>query len=95
MRWFAAILFTASIAFADDPDWSHIDPWTPFGAALHGAELVTSSGISKPDGRYAVVTYWKIDANTKYLRCITHFDVDMSELSGRCSATAGFAPPPQ
>jgi len=44
--------------------------------------LVSSAGHSWPDGRQAIVTFWKSGAT--YLRCIDYFESDMSSSGGVC-----------
>jgi hypothetical protein len=44
--------------------------------------LVSSAGHSWPDGRQAIVTFWKSGAT--YLRCIDYFEQDMTSSGGVC-----------
>jgi hypothetical protein len=44
--------------------------------------LISSAGHSWPDGRQAIVTFWKSGAN--YLRCIDYFEQDMTSSGGVC-----------
>ncbi len=44
--------------------------------------LISSAGHSWPDGRQAVVTFWRSGAT--YLRCIDYFEQDMTSSGGVC-----------
>lgn len=44
--------------------------------------LVSSAGHSWPDGRQAIVTFWRSGAT--YLRCIDYFEQDMTPSGGIC-----------
>jgi hypothetical protein len=53
-----------------------------------GGELLSSSGLSWPDGRQAVVTFWFIDSHGfepwEHFRCIDYFKQDMQATGGAC-----------
>ena len=44
--------------------------------------LVSSAAHSWPDGRQAIVTFWRSGAT--YLRCIDYFEQDMTSSGGVC-----------
>jgi hypothetical protein len=44
--------------------------------------LISSAGHSWPDGRQAIVTFWRSGAT--YLRCIDYFEQDMTPSGGVC-----------
>lgn len=56
--------------------------------ASEGADLVASTGFSWPDGRQALVTFWRptqepyIWADT--VRCVDYFDGSMQSTGGAC-----------
>ncbi len=53
-------------------------------------DLVSSSGHSWPDGRQAIVTFWRKPAEgaqrLDIVRCIDFFDADFGALAGICQA---------
>jgi hypothetical protein len=52
-------------------------------ASSDGWELASSSGLSWPDGRQALVTFWK-GPKQNYLRCVTYFDASMGSTGEGC-----------
>jgi hypothetical protein len=44
--------------------------------------LISSAGHSWPDGRQAIVTFWRSGAT--YLRCVDYFEQDMTPSGGVC-----------
>jgi hypothetical protein len=96
IRWYlfyvlALTNFHTSIVSAQDMPEFYQDQWVPVGgltssrfAATPGAGLLTSAGLSWPDGRQAIITFWNVEGKT-ILRCIDYFDVSMVASGGICS----------
>lgn len=74
-------------------DWvlSHVGSSATF--ALLKGELLSSTGLSWPDGRQAVVTFWYMDSygflGGEFFRCIDYFDKDMISTGGACKTARG------
>ncbi len=69
------------------PKWEPIIPFqTSAALALNGWELISSAGLSWPDGRQALVSYWALtkEGNRLTLRCYDYFDADMQSTGGAC-----------
>ena len=52
-------------------------------ARSEGWRVVTSSGLSWPDGRQAVVSFWT--NGTMTMRCTDYFEADMTPTGGLCA----------
>jgi hypothetical protein len=54
--------------------------------AISGFEQLSAAGLSWPDGRQAIVTFWKGEASgvTAHFRCVTYFDASMVETGEHC-----------
>ena len=69
--------------------WDVFTGITSSSLAHEGAELMTSSALSWPDGTQAIVTFWRpiqepyIWANV--VRCMDYFDSFMQSTGGVCS----------
>jgi hypothetical protein len=59
---------------------------TTAGLAGSGFEQLSAAGLSWPDGRQAIVTFWKGEASgvTAHFRCVTYFDASMVETGEQC-----------
>lgn len=91
-------ILAAALLLATGPAWAQgagLDWWPLPG--LNSAkimedkwELVSSSGHSWPDGRQAVVTFWRKPAESAQrldiVRCIDFFGADFGALGGICQA---------
>src|SRR5262249_31970640 len=51
-------------------------------ASTKGAQLKSSSGLSWPDGRQVIISFWQL--GSLQLRCRTFFDIDMRETGDIC-----------
>ena len=53
--------------------------------AVAGWELLESNGLSWPDGRQAIVTFWVANSSDhKMMRCISYFDSVMRQTGDAC-----------
>jgi opacity protein-like surface antigen len=66
-------------------DWVPMLSVTTADVAAAGWELRSSSGLSWPDGRQAVVTFWLRALNTPFtIRCVTAFAADGQQTGSLC-----------
>lgn len=63
---------------ADAANWQTMPGTTSADLAGGGWRLLSSSGLSWPDGRQAIVTFWKDPDAPAVIRCISYFEADMS-----------------
>jgi hypothetical protein len=70
-----------------NPGWSIQPGMKSEGMVGGGWALVSSAGLSWPDGRQAVVTFWAkaVKLRLRYTRCIDFFDNSMVATGGTCS----------
>ena len=68
------------------PRWELLVGMTSAQLAAAGWELVASSGLSWPDGRQGLVTFWRavFDGRPFLFRCVTAFDAYMEEAGEAC-----------
>jgi hypothetical protein len=89
----APVLFVALLAAADvraQDTW--MSGWLSGGGnttaflAISGFEQLSAAGLSWPDGRQGIVTFWKGEASgvTAHFRCVTYFDASMVEAGELC-----------
>ena len=78
-----------SIASAQGQEVVEQDNWKPLPgtqssrvASMPIVTLISSAGHSWPDGRQAIVTFWR--SGTTFLRCIDYFEQDMTSSGGVC-----------
>jgi hypothetical protein len=65
-------------------EWVHVPGLKSSSfAATKGAKLISSSSLSWPDGRQALVTYWDVTGKL-IMRCIDYFNADMTQTGGIC-----------
>jgi hypothetical protein len=84
------IIFLACMVFASP---SSAEEWTPIGPEMSSAKFAamgweqsSSAGLSWPDGRQAVVSYWTVlrDGARVTARCISFFDEDLRSTGDIC-----------
>src|SRR5680860_1849552 len=68
---------------ASEEGWRVVLPLQSNDLASKQAELLSSSGLSWPDGRQGIVTFWRHE-NSLY-RCIDFFDESYQQTGGACS----------
>ena len=69
--------------------WVPSQEHTSHGLASAGWQFLAASGLSWPDGRQALVTFWN-SSEGQLVRCFDYFDANMSEVRGNCqSAESG------
>lgn len=71
-------IFAGYPAQAEAASWSVSTGTTSADLASRGWLLLSSSGLSWPDGRQAIVTFWKDPDTAAVIRCIGYFEADMS-----------------
>lgn len=79
----AMIILSPSAPMAEEDLWEYLPGITSGILADKGQRLVTSSGLSWPDGSQAVVTFWQ-EKRGQYVRCITYFDKSMAYTGDKC-----------
>jgi hypothetical protein len=61
--------------------------------AASGWSLLAMSGLSWPDGRQGILTFWNDSADRRsgfYVRCLAYFDLNMGARGEKCEgAIAG------
>jgi hypothetical protein len=70
-------------AFGQEGSWSPSQEDTSHGLASAGWQFLGASGLSWPDGRQAIVTFWD-SSEGQIARCFDYFDANMSEVRGNC-----------
>lgn len=84
-RFWLTLVFTGLLSHAQarEETWQAMPGVTSARLATDGWELISSSGLSWPDGRQAVVTFWR--GNDRAIRrCNDFFDADMQQTGGLC-----------
>jgi hypothetical protein len=66
-----------------DGKWSVDMTLDSSGIADRGGELLGSSGLSWPDGRQAIITFWRLESGA-IARCIDYFQSDMQFSGASC-----------
>jgi hypothetical protein len=85
IRVFALSAFTMAISSSALalPEWRIVPNMTTANiAATKGARLEASAGLSWPDGRQTMVTFWLL--GDLHLRCRTFFDAEMRQSGDIC-----------
>jgi hypothetical protein len=70
-------------AFGQEGGWSPSQEYTSHGLASAGWQFLGVSGLSWPDGRQAIVTFWD-SSEGQVTRCFDYFDANMHEVRGNC-----------
>jgi hypothetical protein len=65
--------------------WRMVVGLTSGDLAQKDAALISSAGLSWPDGRQAIVTFWKAE---KIYRCVDFFNADYQQTGGACHLPA-------
>ena len=64
--------------------WEIVAGLTSAGLSSIPSQLVGSSGLSWPDGRQALVTFWSAKNHRSTVRCTAYFDKDMQQTGEKC-----------
>ena len=84
MKYFIAVMavtaFLAEQSLA--AEWQPMFGTTTADLAAAGWEIQTSSGLSWPDGRQSIVTFWRY--KTYLVRCSTAFQADELQTGELC-----------
>jgi len=83
-----AVIFCLSHtpAWADVKEWYEIPGIKSARLAEDNWDLQSSTGLSWPDGRQAIVTFWLAPLKNGMVRCVAFFDADFrstGEICGR------------
>lgn len=80
------LLCQTALASADQPgSWQNVPGVTSAKlATIDGTTLEASSGLSWPDGRQAIVAFWKTKEGLR-LRCTTMFNASMQFTGELCA----------
>ncbi|TXN46305.1 hypothetical protein [Methylobacterium sp. WL7] len=68
--------------------WEIVPGLTSANLSAAPSQLVGSSGLSWPDGRQAVVTFWSAKTRRTTIRCTAYFDKDMQQTGEKCERPA-------
>lgn len=79
----------ADAADYDHGVWFHDSRSDSAILPVQGWTIESSAGLSWPDGRQAIVTFWKGPEKDAYLRgvvvrCISYFSADMTDTGEKC-----------
>jgi hypothetical protein len=80
----AAAVSLPAAAVADRPEWQVVPGLTSANLAASKWELVGSSGLSWPDGRQAIVSFWASENPQFTFRCTKFFDASMRSTGEKC-----------
>lgn len=70
-------------------NWEYVDGLHSGRMAASGWSMLGMSGLSWPDGRQGILTYWNDAADKRsgfYVRCLAYFDAGMSARGEKCEA---------
>jgi hypothetical protein len=87
-------LTSISISNADNTqEWWRVAPGCRSSILVaKGWALVASTGLSWPDGRQAIVTFWKPNDGNAKVRCFAYYTKDMTPTGERCERVGDMAP---
>jgi hypothetical protein len=68
--------------------WETVLGLTSASLSAAPSQLVGASGLSWPDGRQALVTFWTAKNPHSTVRCITYFDQEMRQTGEKCERPA-------
>ncbi len=71
-------------ATAELKEWSHIPGLSSAVLADDNWDLQSSSGLSWPDGRQAIVTFWLAPLENGMVRCVAFFDASFRATGESC-----------
>lgn len=84
MRLAATIALTTLAAPATAQQWSSLGPSLAFLAAS-GWRQTGAAGLSSPDDRHAVISFWEApEGQNGVYRCTTVFDQNFNQVSDTC-----------
>jgi len=95
MRLIALILAVAAATPAVAQQWEPKPNMTSATLAERGYQVDGVAGLSWPDGRQAVVTFWSLQlrlGSVSTARCTTFYDASMVETGETCGEVAGERP---
>ena len=83
----AAVVLGLPVGGAQAQEWKALPGLTSAKLAASGWLQTSAAGLSWPDGRQAVVTFWVSTENENQMtmRCVDYFDDDMVATGGGCS----------
>jgi len=70
-----------AVAQAPRETWRAVPP-NSSDLANKSAELLSSSGLSWPDGRQSIVTFWRY--NNSLYRCVDDFNASLQQTGALC-----------
>jgi opacity protein-like surface antigen len=83
----AAAILTSLSSVAQAQEWQQLQGMTSAKLAASGWQQSGAAGLSWPDGRQAVISYWWMLVKGEHrftMRCIDYFDASMSGTGGGC-----------
>lgn len=88
MRWILAVVgLVTGVTAAWSTEWQALPGMTSAALARAGWRQIGSAGLSWPDGRQAVVSFWEGTFPGKKpvtFRCVTYFDKDLQQTGDVC-----------
>ena len=83
------VIFSASSVVAQE--WQKLPGMTTAKLAASGFQQVSAAGLSWPDGRQAVVTFWTttFDQKNFTMRCISFYNESFQQTGDICSQAVG------
>jgi hypothetical protein len=86
---FAALVFaelsSAQAQESATEGWHQEPSATSGGFAQAGCQILGTAGLSWPDGRQGIITFWHCE-DGKTARCLDYFNAEMSATGGRCDS---------
>jgi hypothetical protein len=86
---FAALVFaelsSAQAQESATEGWNQEPSTTSGGFAQARCQLLGTAGLSWPDGRQGIITFWHCE-DGKTARCLDYFDAEMAATGGRCDS---------
>lgn len=82
----AAVVLASLSCAAQAQEWQTLSGMTSAKLAAAGWQQSGAAGLSWPDGRQAVVSFWWMPTHGDRLtmRCVDYFDADMRGTGGTC-----------
>ncbi|MCG7948695.1 MAG: hypothetical protein N0C84_20355 [Candidatus Thiodiazotropha taylori] len=84
MLFVMMVLFSSNVySESNRGSWQYTLKLGSASIARAGGELIESTGLSWPDGRQIIVTYWKLNSG-EMVRCFDNFQADMQSTGSSC-----------
>jgi|AntRauMFilla1563_2_1112583.scaffolds.fasta_scaffold94041_1 hypothetical protein len=87
MRLFLIVFLFMAASSASGQEWSALPGMTSAKLAATGWEHRSATGLSWPDGRQAIVSFWTMQSSKiprLTMRCVSYFDADFQQSGDIC-----------